>query len=252
MLVYTEDFIISCTVFRLLPEEVLGNFIRLLMIDSYTLGTVDDTTRVANRCILAYLEAHKGCLKIDKKHKYAHTKCSKILDDMIDDETLEVKAKFRQLKSMALWCVRYLSNKFNLLSKVQLPDKRYLKLTGNFVLLCFLRGMDPVKLLQYFIDQVSWAKDYALNGPGESRIDPWMGFMAEMQVDYFQDQDELYESDFFDQHDKMNALRETMKAEPDYEKRLAAFTNCLKEMYASFHEVPINPCFLSEFIDLNP
>lgn len=246
---YTEDFIISCAISRLLPEEVLANFMGLLNVTYYALKIEDNITNAANRAVVDYIQSQKGVRKINKEHRYAHTKCRDILHAIVSDPDLKAEQKIRQLKSMVQWCIRYLSNKFSLVTRVQLPDKRYLKLSGNFVLLCFMQAIDPVKLLQSFIDHISWSKYFALNGSEESDNDPWMGFISNMEVDYFQLEEELFSSGFFDQHEKMAALRETMNDEPDYDKRLSAFKNCLKKMYDSLHKEPIKPCFLSEFID---
>lgn len=245
-LTYTEDFIVSCAVFRLLPEEVLANFMRLLKVDSYMLGTEDDTTYTANIAFTRYFK--EKLYVMDKKHKHAYGKWSQILDAILADQDLEEDSRIKETNSMVILCYRDLSKKFNLINKTQLPGTGYINFNCNFVVLCFLHGINPVALLQDFINRISLARDFARNGSEESQNDPWMALMAGMSVDYFQEQDELHKIGFFDQHIEMDLLRKRMKGEPDYEKRLSAFNNCLKGMYNSFHSVPIKPTILSDHI----
>lgn len=248
-LTYSEDFLIACAVFRLLPEEVLANFIRLMNYDSFMLGSKDNTTSAANRVVTAYLQPLTVPRVIHKQYERIHKKCKKTLESIIKDQGLNPVSKTEKLKLTVDSFYHRITQRHNLSHRITLPDNRQLILNRSFVVLCFVQGIDPIGLLQYFMDHVSFARDFALNDLRESANDPFMWFVLNMAGEYFKERAELHDAGFYDQQKKMRDLLEAMKAEGDYEKRLAAFTQCLKGMYQALKDVPIEPCFLSELIE---
>lgn len=249
IITYSEDYLITCAVFRLLPEEVLANFIRLTSYDSYMMGSKDTTIDAANRVVTANLKRSAAPRLIDKKYEYIHKKSKKTLESILDDTDLTRIPKTKKLRLMVDSFYHHITQRHTLSHRVTLPDNRQLILTRSFIVLCFIQGIEPVCLLQFFIDHVSFAKDFALNDLKKSANDPFMWFVLNMSDEYFKDRMELHDAGFYDQHKKMRDLQEDLKEEGDYEKRLAAFNECMKGMYQSFKDVPIEPCFLSELIE---
>lgn len=249
IITYSEDYLIACSIYRLLPEEVLANFVRLLSYDNYMLGSEDEPVDSPSRVVTAYLQPLTEPQLINKKYEDMHKKCKKTLESILDTPNITLAKKVKKLKLTAESFYHRISKKHLLINRVTLPDARQLILPNSFIVFCFVQGIDPVCLLQFFVDHVSCAKDFAFNDLKHSSNDPFIWFVGEMSNDYFKDRIELHEVGFYDQHKKMCDLEEALKEEADYEKRLAAFTECLKGMYQSFKEVPIEPCFLSELIE---
>lgn len=245
---FTEDYLITCCIFRLLPEEVLTNFISLISYDGFMVGGEDEIADAANRIVAAYLQPRTGTYLIHEKYKFTHSRCREVLEAILDDPNLTMDARTAQLAVAENWCYGLMGEGKLITNRLLLSDGRQILLPVSFMLLCFVRGIDGVALIQFFISQVSWAKYVAIKKSERTDYNPFMHLITTMHNRNFRSSAALQEAGYFDLLTKMHQFHKRWRNEPDDNKRLPQFESFLKKMCQVLKNIPIDAALASVYI----
>lgn len=242
---FTEDYLITCCIFRLRPEEVLANLISLISFDASMIGSNNKLADAANWIVSAYQQQKEGKYLIHEKYKFTHSRCREVLETIFYNKNLTMEAKISELVRMEKWCYQLISESGQFANKLLLPEGREIHLPVGFTVLCLIMGIDHVSFLQFFINQVSWVRYVAIKKINESDYNPFMHFITEMHNRTFKDSAALRKAGYFDLLIKMHQFQKTKKNAPDEDLRLTQYNHFLKGIFQRIKDIPIEPVPLS-------
>lgn len=176
---YTQEFKIACKINNLKPEELLQYFISYVSFYAFIGGNMEAMYFWATTTCIDFKETHGGqpqpvndhriqeiCLKYIKKLTAMNmsSAASKIIEHQ------KIVSLMREWSSEMLPITDYEL-------EIETVDGYQLKLSFDFNLVCRMNGTEIQELLQYFINQVSLARERALNLYRVVKTDPSTAFL---------------------------------------------------------------------------
>lgn len=234
-LTYTEDFSIACTINYLKQEDVLQYFINRVSFYAFNGGEMEAVALWATNIILDCKETIGAQVKpaIDKRVQRISMKYIGLLYELQDNNLLSTVDKMRDsFYLMKDWENEVLPHT-DYPESFKLDEQRVLLLTFDFNLLCKINGVSAGEALQYFIDQISLAKQRAVNllvFEGTSASMSLFGVMLlsqsmkNVQLPFQEDIHQIYT-------DRLFSLDESLKEEKSVEKRLRMYQAFYSEWY---------------------
>ncbi|SEB12287.1 hypothetical protein [Pedobacter hartonius] len=233
-LTYTEDFRIACEVNYFKQKEVLQYFINRVSFYAFNGGEMEAAALWATQILLDCKNLIGGEVipLTNRKVKRIAIKYIFLLNDLNENTYLSTVDKMKEsFCIMQEW-------EAEMLPLVDYPRTFYLNeeiflvLTFDFNLICRMNGLQPQQVLQYFIDQISVARQRALNLIDFAGTNSCMSLFSIMQLSRSMKQKKLpaqkeIEAWFTQQ---LLALDETLRDEPDIDSRVATY----RELYAEW------------------
>jgi hypothetical protein len=234
---YTEDFRVACAINYLKEDEVLQYFINRVSFYAFNGGEMEAVALLATNIVLDCKNVAGGEIiaVTDRKVQRISIKYIRLLSDLNANTYLSTIDKMKESFYIIQEWEAEMLPLVDYPKTFYLDEGRSLILTFDFNLLCRMNGLHPQQVLQYFIDQISMARQRALNLTAFVGTDACMSLFSMMQLsrsmmqNKFPVQKEI--QDWYSQ--KLLALDETLKNEPDTEKRLNTYRKLYAEWYHS-------------------
>jgi len=234
-LTYTEDFRIACAINYLKQEEVLQYFINRVSFYAFNGGEMEAAALWATHILVdcKNLTGAEVVAVTNRKVQRIAIKYISLLSDLNVNTYLSTVDKMKEsFYMMQEW-------EAEMLPLVDFPRTFYLNeeiflvLTFDFNLLCRMNGLHPQQVLQYFIDQISVARQRALNLVDFAGSNASMSLFSIMQLSRSMKQNKLPVQKEIEGWFKQQllALDETLRDEPDIDRRVATY----RELYAEWY-----------------
>lgn len=238
ILEYEEHYIIACHLCRVKPEVMLQGFIDRVCFATFKSGTDNVLEKAANGVVAAFLEAGNDHVYIPKYYRSTHRRCAKKLNAILNHPDLSDQDKREQLNYVLGWCrTEILKTDFQI-SKVELEMAEYVDLTSNFMVLCFMYGIFPERLLEYFMYHISLAKYTAGNQFHIECYNPFMTFFLAVSDQHFKYSKELKNAGYDNLIIELNTIMDGMKVEESVEERTAKLAGFYSKWFYVIRKVP--------------
>lgn len=236
-LTYTEDFRVACTINYLKQEEVLQYFINRVSFYAYIGGEMEAVALWATSIIDDCKKASPTEVTAvnSKKIKYIFIKYFGLLSDLNANTHFTTVEKMKEsFEIMQEWEAEMLPL-VDYPKTLYLDEERFLLLTFDFNLLCKMSGLDVVQVLQYFIDQISLARQRAINLVEFEGRNTSMSLFGMMLMSHSMKKNKLpVQVDIHKIYaEKLLSLDDALKGELSFEERLSAY----KEFYLEWYNV---------------
>lgn len=232
-LTYTDDFSVACAINNLNPEDLLQYFINRTSFYAFNGGEMDAITLLATRVIVDCNHAYQAEVIAAKNREEQLTalKYIGLLSDLSFKDHLSAIDKMKE----SFYLMREWENE--LLQTIDFPktyeidEDHFLILTFDFNLLCRINGISAKQALQYFIDNLSLAKDRAQSTfgfePNDASVPLFKLFLVSRSVkniSVFQDIHDWYS-------ERLLALDVRLKKEVGIEERIGIYRAFYAEWY---------------------
>lgn len=176
---YTQEFKIACKINNLKPEELLQYFISYVSFYAFIGGNMEPMYLWATTACIDFKEAHGGQPQPVNDHRIQEI-CLKYIKKLtalnMSSVTYKIIAHYKIVSLMKEWSSEMLPiTDYEL--EIQTSGGYLLELTFDFNLVCRMNGTKIEGLLQYFINQVSLARERALNFHQVIKTDPSTAFL---------------------------------------------------------------------------
>lgn len=176
---YTQEFKIACKINNLKPEELLHYFISYVSFYAFIGGNMEPMYLWATTACIDFKEAHGGQPQPVNDHRIQEI-CLKYIKKLttlnMSSGTYKIIAHYKIVSLMKEWSSEMLPiTDYEL--EIQTDDGNLLELTFDFNLVCRMNGTKIQELLQYFINQISLARERALNLRQVVKTDPSTAFL---------------------------------------------------------------------------
>lgn len=243
-LIYQQGYLTTCCLYRLLPDELLVNFILSVNFAALLYDTIDAHQMGAREVINGFRETTHQLPVTGAGIKSLHAKCLKIIDPIVDHPELSIKAKKVQLATAIVQCWQIIEKRKDVKQTILLPDNYEVTLPVEFMVVCFLCGMEPLELLQYFINRISIVRDLA-SQHFCPEYNPCSAFVNTALDKYAPTHEPLIALEHQRYLKKMLLLNDEMKGEPDHQKRYRKFEKLVKQWCRVLQKAPLNRGILS-------
>lgn len=235
-IVFKEGYLITCGLYRLLPDELLVNLIHSVNLAALHFDFADTLKIAAAEVIAGFIKTTHSLPVTGAGLKALHRKCLKVIDPVVDHPDLSVEEKKVRLSAAVTQCWQMIKKRKDVTHLVILPDKFKVMLPPEFVVVCFLCGMSPVELLQYFINRISVVRDLSSHHFCPE-YNPCTTFVNTSLDKYAPKNEPLIVLKHQAYLKKMLLLDEEMKGEPDHQKRFRQFEALAREWYLALQKV---------------
>lgn len=233
---YTEDFRVACTINYLKQEEVLQYFINRVSFYAYIGGEMEAVALWATSIIDDCKKAAQAevVAVTSKKVKYIFIKYFGLLSDLNANVHFSTVDKMKESFDIMQEWEAEMQPLVDYPKTIYLDKERFLVLTFDFNLLCRMSGLDVVQVLQYFIDQISLARQRAVNlveFEGRNTCMSLFGMMLmsrSMKKNKLPLQVEIHQT----YAEKLLSLDDALKGELNFEERLHAYQKFYLEWYS--------------------
>lgn len=246
-IVYKESYLITCCLYRLLPDELLVHFIRSVNFAALLYDLEDAHKMGAGNVINGFSNTRNGVTVNDDTLRPLHRKCFKVIDPIVDHTGLSKEEKIVQLDTAVIQCWQMIKKRKDVKEVVVLPAHSEVTLPPEFMVVCFLYGIEPVQLLQYFINRISIVRDLSSNHFCPE-YNPCSAFVNAALDKYAPNHEPLIAILHHQYLNKMLLLNEEMKGEPDHQKRFLKFEELAREWAAALQKSPLKRGELSKYI----
>jgi len=232
---YAEDFRIACTINYLRQEEVLQYFVNRVSFYAFNGGEMEAVALSATKVIIDCKEANGSevVTETSKKVQRIAIKYIMLFSELNENDDLSTVDKMKENFYLMQDWETEVTPLVDYPKTFPLKDDRFLILTFDFNLLCRMNGVDVAEVLQYFIDQISLAKQRAANLLKVTEPDSSM-FLFEMMLF----SRSMQKNRFPIQHDvekwyseKLLSLDDQLKTEYSLEKRIMVYKAFYIEWY---------------------
>lgn len=235
-LTYTEDFSIACTINYLKQEDALQYFINRVSFYAFNGGEMEAVALWATNIIIDCKEALGAKIKpsIDRRVQRISIKYIGLLYDLQANDLLSTVDKMREsIYLMQDWETAMLPHA-DYPETFKLDEHRVLLLTFDFNLLCKINGVSAAEALQYFIDQISLAKQRAFNLLTFQGTSTSMSVFGVMLLSRTMKNVQLpFQEQIHQQYtNRLLSLDERLKEEGSVEKRLSVYQAFYAEWYS--------------------
>ncbi len=234
-LIYTEDFRVACTINYLKQEEVLQYFIDRVSFYAFNGGEMEAVALCATNIIIDCKEALGAEISpvTDRKVQRIFIKYIGLLSDLNENPYLSTVDKMKEnFRLMQEWETEM--GPLTDYPRAFYPDEeQVLVLTFDFNLLCKMNGLEPVEVLQYFIDHISLARQRSMNLLEFTGTDASMTLFEMLLISRSMEKKRLpVQQEIYQWYaEELLALDETLKKERDPDQRLLAY----REFYAEWY-----------------
>jgi len=234
-LVYAEDFRIACAINYLKQEDVLQYFIDRVSFYAFNGGEMEAVALWATTIIIDCKEAYSGKVVAvtDKKIQRISIKYIGLLSDLNMNDHLSTVDKMKESFYLIKEWEAEMSPIANYPGTFQLNEEQFLVLTFDFNLLCKMNGVEPAEVLQYFVNNISLARQRAVNLLEFVETNSSMSLFGMMLLSRSMQKNKLPV-----QHDVQNwyserllALDERLKKENTVKKRISVYRAFYMEWY---------------------
>lgn len=234
-LLYTEDFSVACAISYMKQEDVLQYFINRVSFYAFNGGEMEAVALWATRIIVDCKENYQAEVTPanDRRIQRISIKYISLLSDLTENTHLSTVDKMKEsFYIMQEWEAEMMPFA-DFPKTLFLSEERFLVLTFDFNLLCRMNGLNPQQVLQYFIDRISLARDRALNVISFVGTDACMSLFGMMKLSRSMKQHKLPVQQDVHQwyNEKLLALDETLRDEPDMALRISAYRKLYSEWY---------------------
>lgn len=236
---YKEDFIVSCTINRVKPEELLQHFVNQVSYSSF-LEDRNNSSCAANQIVSAFLKEGNNHVYIPKYCRSTHARCSKKLNAVTENTELSKEDKRLELSFALCWCRNEILKTEFQIDKAYLEMDECVDLSSNFLVVCFMYGIFPERLIEYFMDHISLAKSMARNQFEIETYNPFMTFFTRLSEGCFKNSRELQIAGYGKYALELAALDKGMKIEESLEQRTAKFSAFYNKWFYAIRHVPIS------------
>lgn len=234
-LTYTEDFRVACTINYLKQEEVLQYFVNRVSFYAFNGGEMEAGAIWATNIIIDCREkANAEVIPVkNRKIQRIWIKYIGLLSDLNANHYLSTVEKMKESFNLMQEWEAEMAPLTDYPETLYLDEERFLLLTFDFNLLCSMNGVSPLQVLQYFIDQISLARQRAVNlleFVGANTSMSLFGMMLlsnSMKKNKLPFQKEIHQI----YSEKLLSLDESLKNEEDIEKRLSTYRKFYAEWY---------------------
>jgi hypothetical protein len=237
---YPQHFIIACGIHRIRPEDFVQKFIKNFHLASLWCGASDNTEHAVTEAVLDYLKPGERDIELYKTDVPLRRKWLKKLVVIMkrDGQLPEMQLRTNLTYTLSACSSEILKHKAEP-ATLSLPGGYTVDLNSSFIIMCFMFGVTATEVLQHLVNNISMAKDAAQNQFGEAPFNPFMNFFHNVARESFRDSKELRKAGFYVYDHLLVELYENMKAEQDYEIRLAAFTAHYNKWYQAIRYIPV-------------
>lgn len=232
---FTDDFSIACTINYFRQEDVLQYFIDRVSFYAFNGGEMEAGALWATHIIVDCKEALGATVSPvpEKRVQRISIKYISLLSDLDADSRLTTVDKMKEsFLLMREWEEEMLPN-INYPRTFHLDGQRFLDLTFDFNLLCRMNGITEQQALQYFVNQISLARQRAVNLPEFAGNNISMSFFETMLLSK-----SLRKNQLPPQHaihelytGQLILLDEQLKEEKNVDKRFIAYQAFYAEWY---------------------
>lgn len=234
-LTYTEDFRVACTINYLKQEEVLQYFVNRVSFYAFNGGEMEAVAIWATNIIVDCREEANAEITAIKSRKIQRIwiKYIGLLSDLNANIYLSTVEKMKESFNLMEEWEAEMGPHTDYPATLYLDEERFLLLTFDFNLLCSMNGVNPLQVLQYFINQISLARQRALNlieFVGSNTSMSLFGMMLlsrSMKKNRLPVQQEIHQL----YSERLLSLDESLKNEEDIERRLSIY----REFYAEWY-----------------
>lgn len=233
--VYTEDFTVACGINYLKPDDVLQSFINRVSFYAFNGGEVEAialwATNIVVDCKVA-LNAEVAAVR-DRKIQRIVIKYVSLLSELNDDRHFSLVEKLKESRSLMEEWENEMQPLTDFPLSLQPSEGTELQLTFDFNLLCRMNGLNPVQVLQYLISHISLAEEHALMGTPQGGQNSCMGFFtALLRLHPAKSaRSEVHLKVNQEYAAKLLRMDEELQAEPQADKRIAAFRSFFLQWY---------------------
>lgn len=242
---YSEDFRVACKINNLKYEEVLQYFIDHVSFYAFIGGEMDlvyqwatkvttDCKRVFNGVITRINDAE--IQRITLKH-------IKKLTGLSLDNDLSAELKIKQsIVFVKEWSDEMLPLT-NYATQLDTGHDQFLQLTFEFNLLCRVHGLTSSQLLQCFIDNISLAKERAINLHGMVEPNPAMAILLLVVINNSEIKDKIMpHQEIYKKYGlQLLKLDKKQKGEFDLQKRISIYTAFYLDWYHTLNKLSTIP-----------
>lgn len=234
-LLYTEDFSVACAISYLKQEDVLQYFINRVSFYAFNGGEMEAVALWATRIIVdckEFTQAEVAPVN-DRKVQRISLKYISLLSDLAASTHLSTVDKMKEsFYIMQEWEADMLPLT-DFPKTFYLNEERFLVLTFDFNLLCRMNGLNQQQALQYFIDQISLARDRAVNLIGFVESNACMSLFGMMKLSRSMQQFKLPIQQDIQRwyQEQLLRLDESLRNEPDMGLRITAYRDLYTEWY---------------------
>lgn len=243
VITFTEDYLVSCCIDRLRPEELLMDFIAQVSYDALMNGSEQEHERDASYIVEGYDECISKPFDSPQEHWVVYRQCAKALKRIQDDSLQTTEERKLRMHIHVKVQAAIIKKRIQFVDKVLLADGQEITLTPDFIVVCFMLGIPAKGLLDHFIEGIRIIKAIAAAQGEKVKYNPGYHFYTTTADAFFKDRIELYQVGHYKYLEKMKKLNETLKSEPDYGKRLAKLNALTNKWCKALKDVPIDKMF---------
>ena len=240
---YPADFIVSCAVRHLRPEVFLQHFVDNFYYSSLFCETLSKIEFAVNIIIYSQF-MHSLDREPLGKDKALHVICKEQLDEIIDDGATNESAKRAVLVPVLKKFREAICQDPDQVSEIGLPGGCALQLSDSLVVVCFLYGVLPERIIKNLIDNISLPILYAKGKALRDGDNHYMEVFYRISDDLSQGSEELDQTNHDQYHDMLTDLYKQMKDELDFDVRYARFKTAFRKWHNSIKHIEIKPIVL--------
>lgn len=234
-LVYTEDFKVACAINYLKQVDVLQYFIDKVSFYAFNGGEMEAVTMWATNIVIDCKEAYNAKIIAvnDKRIQRISIKYIGELSDLRMNSDLSTVDKMKESSSLVQEWEAEMGPIANYPKTFQLSEEQFLILTFDFNLLCKMNGVAPAEVLQYFINQISLAKQRAAKLMEVIDTNSCMAFFGMMLLSRTMQKNRLpVQKDVQDLYaERLLSLDERLRKEHTLEKKISVYRAFYMEWY---------------------
>lgn len=221
VITFNKDYLVSCCICRFRPEELLMDFIAHVSFNAFMNGSENGHQRDASMIVEDYNNSLTHPFDAPKEHWPIYRQCTKTLSRIQSNKLLTTDERKVHLYVNVKVLGAYIKKKIQFVDKVVLADGEEIKLAPGFIVVCFVLGLAPEGLLNYFINEIKIIKAIASGWEDKDGYNPAYHFFTDASDIYGRDGQELDHARHYVFLDKMKKLHAALQSEPDYQKRLS-------------------------------
>ena len=232
---FTDDFSIACTINYFRQEDVLQYFINRVSFYAFNGGEMEAAALWATHIIIDCKDTLGAVVNQvpERRIQRISVKYISLLSDLEADSRLTTVDKMKEsFLLMQEWESEMLPD-VNYPTAFHLDEQRFLDLTFDFNLLCRMNGISEQQALQYFINQISLAKQSAENLLNFTHKNASMSFFEAMLLSKSMRNKRLpFQHAIHKLYtDRLLTIDEWLKEEQDVDKRLLVYKAFYAEWY---------------------
>lgn len=240
---YPVDFMITCGLRQVRPEVYLQHFVNELYYSAMFCETRSKIEFGVNVIVYRHFINDLDRVPLEK-HKALHRMCKEQLDEIIDDPATVESTKRELLVPVLRKFKEAICQDPDQVSHIGLPNGCILELSDSMIVICFLYGVLPERIIKSLIDDTSITMQYAQDKLGYDGENYYMETFNRITQDLLQDSAVLNDRKFCGYEEMLKEIYYHMREELDIKIRYNRFRIHFRKWHNSLKHIEIKPIIL--------